>query len=130
MTPTTTDAHISDFYCNQALSGRVPVQRVMETDRVLAFHHTNPAHPVHIVVVPKTHVPSLTDLGPADEGLLAEVVAVVRAVAARVEREHGSCSVTTNLGLYQESKHMHWHITFRGESPEQIRGAYGHHDDM
>ncbi|MGW0902988.1 HIT domain-containing protein [Streptomyces sp. NPDC002853] len=99
-----------------------------ETERVLAFHYTNPAHPVHIVVIPKEHVPSLTDLGNADEGLLNEVVAVVREVAAGVEREHGSCSVGTNLGLYQESKHLHWHVFYRGESEQEIRDMYGHHD--
>ncbi|MER6031865.1 HIT domain-containing protein [Streptomyces sp. NPDC001851] len=99
-----------------------------ETARVLAFHHTNPAYPVHIVVVPKEHVPSLTDLGDADESLLPEVVDVVREVAAGVTNEHGSCSVITNLGLYQESKHMHWHVVYRGESKEQILGTYGHHD--
>ncbi|MYU65505.1 HIT domain-containing protein, partial [Streptomyces sp. SID69] len=56
-------ATVSDFYCHQALTGAVPIERVAETDRVLAFHHTNPSYPVHIVVIPKEHVPSLTDLG-------------------------------------------------------------------
>lgn len=119
---------VSDFYCHQALAGTVPIEKVRETERVLAFHHTNPAHPVHIVVIPKDHVPSLTDLGNADEELLHEVVAVVREVAAGVEKEHGSCSVTTNLGLYQESKHQHWHVTYRGESEAEIRDTYGNHD--
>ncbi|MFF3697262.1 HIT family protein [Streptomyces sp. NPDC002221] len=119
---------VSDFYCHQALAGTVPIEKVAETDRVLAFHHTKPSYPVHIVVIPKVHVPSLTDLGDAGEGLLHEVLSVVRGVAARVEREHGSCSVTTNLGLYQESKHLHWHVTHRGESEAEIRGMYGNHD--
>ncbi|MGG7574111.1 HIT family protein [Streptomyces sirii] len=106
----------------------MPIETVAETDRALAFHHTNPSYPVHIVVIPKEHVPSLTDLGNADESLLHEVVGLVREVAAGVEKEHGSCSVTTNLGLYQESKHMHWHVVCRGESEEQILDTYGHHD--
>ncbi|MET9470320.1 HIT domain-containing protein [Streptomyces sp. NPDC006544] len=123
-----TESPVSDFYCNQALSGRVEIQPVVETERVLAFHHTNPSYPVHIVVIPKEHVPSLTDLGDADLGLVHEVVEVVREVAAMVEKEHGSCSVNTNLGLYQESKHMHWHVYYRGESAREILGMYGHHD--
>ncbi|NYV72800.1 HIT family protein [Streptomyces sp. UH6] len=124
----TTGAAVSDFYCHQALSGRVPIETVAETERALAFHHTNPSYPVHIVVIPKEHVPSLTDLGSADPCLLHEVVGLVQQVAAEVEKEHGSCSVTTNLGYYQESKHMHWHVVFRGESTEQILDTYGHHD--
>ncbi|ALV39232.1 HIT domain-containing protein [Streptomyces sp. CdTB01] len=123
-----TDADVSDFYCNQVLSGLVPVEKVGETGRALAFHHTNPSYPVHIVVIPKEHVPSLTNLGNVGEDLLTEVIGLVREMAAQVEEKHGSCSVTTNLGLYQESKHLHWHVIFRGESDEQILSTYGRHD--
>lgn len=42
-----------DFYCDEALSGRTPVEIVVETEDVLAFRHTRPFWPVHIVVVPK-----------------------------------------------------------------------------
>src|SRR5436309_6633796 len=99
-----------DFYCDEALSGRTPVQVVLETDDVLAFRHTRPFWPVHIVVVPKTHVPSLIDLGTTDEALLHNVLAVVRRVAEQVTREHGACRVLTNLGRYQDSKHLHFHV--------------------
>ncbi|MFE5140694.1 HIT family protein [Streptomyces fagopyri] len=92
---------------------------VTETDRVLAFHHTRPAHPVHIVVVPKEHVPSLLDLGDDNTGLLLEVMEVVRKVARKVRAEHGAASITTNEGLYQESKHMHWHVCHRGENEQE-----------
>ncbi|MEU8889865.1 HIT domain-containing protein [Streptomyces sp. NPDC048442] len=119
---------VSDFYCHQALAGLVPIDVVEETENVLAFRHTRPAYPVHIVVIPKTHIPSLTDLGNGGAGLLAEVVETVRKVAQKVEEEYGACSVTTNLGLYQESKHMHWHVTYRGESEDEIVAMYGHHD--
>jgi histidine triad (HIT) family protein len=86
-----------DFYCDEALSGRTPVEVVLETDDVLAFRHTRPFWPVHIVVVPKTHVPSLIDLGTTDEALLHKVLAVVRRVAEQVTREH-------------DSKHLHFHV--------------------
>ena len=99
-----------DFYCDEALSGRTPVDFVAETDTVLAFRHTRPFWPVHIVVVPKQHVPSLVDLGDADEALLHAVLAVVRTVAAQVVQEHGACRVLTNLGAYQDSKHLHFHV--------------------
>ncbi|MFG2210442.1 HIT family protein [Streptomyces sp. NPDC048638] len=121
-------AEISDFYCHQVLNGLVKVDVVAETEGALAFHHTRPSYPVHIVVVPKAHVPSLTDLGVAGEAALTEVMRLVRDVAGQVEREHGACSVVSNLGLYQESKHLHWHLLFRGEPAEQIRGTYGRHD--
>jgi histidine triad (HIT) family protein len=70
-----------------------------------------PYWPLHIVVIPKRHVPSLTDLGGEDQAVLTTVMDVVRSVAADVEREHGAARVLTNLGAYQDSKHLHFHVT-------------------
>jgi histidine triad (HIT) family protein len=109
----------SDFYCDEALSGRTPVNVVRETSDVLAFHHTRPYWEVHIVVVPKSHIPSLTNLGGHDPALVYRVLDVVREVAAQVEAQHGACRVVTNLGRYQDSKHLHFHVASgaRLESP-------------
>jgi histidine triad (HIT) family protein len=99
-----------DFYCDEVLSGRTQVERVLETGQVLAFHHTRPYWPVHIVVIPKLHIPSLVALRDEDDLLMIELMRVVRQVAARVTDEHGACRVVTNLGKYQDSKHLHWHV--------------------
>lgn len=100
-----------DFYCDEALSGKTPIRVVMETETVLAFHHTRPYWPVHIVVIPKAHIPSLIDLGGHSLEVVHQVLEVVRMVAAQVTEEHGACRVLTNLGRYQDSKHLHFHVS-------------------
>jgi histidine triad (HIT) family protein len=82
----------------------------METDNVLAFHHTRPFYHVHVVVIPKRHIASLLTLEKEDNHLLLELIGVVRQVAAQIVLEHGACRVLTNLGEYQDSKHLHWHV--------------------
>ena len=99
---------MGDFYCDQVLSGRIQVKKVLETDRVLAYEHTRPYWPVHIVVIPKQHIASFLDL--EDKTLLAELMGVVKQVALQVVGEKGACRIVTNLGEYQESKHLHWHV--------------------
>lgn len=99
-----------DFYCDEALSGRTPIRRVVETENVLAFHHTRPFWPVHIVVIPKQHIPSLLALEVNDDALVCEMLRVIQQVAATVVTEHGMCRILTNLGEYQDSKHLHWHV--------------------
>ena len=59
----------NDIYCDWILSGKLPVEVVAETDEVLAFHHSRPFWPVHLVVIPKAHTPSLVDLGEGGEEL-------------------------------------------------------------
>lgn len=101
-----------DFYCEEALSGRTPINKVLETDHVLAFHHTRPYWPVHIVVIPKRHISSLLTLEPDDNALLIELFETIKQIAARVVTKHGGARVLTNLGKYQDSKHLHFHINF------------------
>src|SRR5262245_52625475 len=99
-----------DFYCDEVLSGKTQVTIVDETTNVLAYHHTRPFWPVHVVVIPKRHISSLLTLEETDEALLLELISVVRQVAERMVAETGACRVLTNLGKYQDSKHLHWHV--------------------
>jgi histidine triad (HIT) family protein len=87
------------------------VKIVRETDNVLAYHHTRPFWPVHIVVIPKRHISSLLTLEESDDTLLLELLRVVREVAKVVLEEHGACRVLTNLGKYQDSILLHWHVS-------------------
>lgn len=104
-----------DFYCDEVLSGRTQVEKLFETDNVLAYYHTRPFWETHIVVIPKTHVSSLLTID--DNALLIELLDVVKKVAADVVNEKGAARVMTNLGEYQDSKHLHFHVN----SGAQIR---------
>lgn len=100
----------NDFYCDVAL-GNIAKLRVVHDDiRVLAYHHTKPFWQHHVVVVPKQHIDSLTRVSADQTEDLLAVLAVVRTVAARMEADHGAAAVLTNLGRYQDSKHLHVHV--------------------
>ena len=47
----------------------------------------------------------------SDDDLLIEMLSVVKRIASQVVAEHGGCRVVTNLGRYQDSKHLHWHVS-------------------
>lgn len=99
-----------DFYCDVAIPNASQLHIVYEDDRTIAFHHTKPFWAVHIVVVPKKHIPSLTNLGDGTEEDVRSLFAAVQAVAKEIERQSGAAAVTTNLGDYQDSKHLHIHV--------------------
>ena len=99
-----------DFYCDVAIPRAVPLEVVHEDDLVLAYHHTRPFWPVHLVAVPKRHIASFTTAGTADEADVRALLAVVQRLAREVEEEHGAAAVLTNLGAYQDSKHLHVHV--------------------
>jgi histidine triad (HIT) family protein len=105
---------MEDFYCDEVISGKTPVEKVFETENILAYHHTRPFWETHIVVIPKRHVDSLLTV---EKELLEELLDAVKTVAALVLGEKGAARVLSNLGDYQDSKHLHFHVN----SGKQIR---------
>lgn len=101
-----------DFYCDEVLSGRVDVERIVDTEQVLAFHHTQPYWPVHIVIIPKRHIPSLAALGPGDLPIAHEMLTVAAELCRRIAAEYGGCRLSTNSGDYQTTKHLHFYIHY------------------
>ncbi|NWK72648.1 HIT domain-containing protein [Bacillus paramycoides] len=63
-----------------------------------------------MVTKPKKHISFLITLDENDNDLLLELLEVIKQVVAKVTSEHGACRVITNLGKYQDPKHLHWHI--------------------
>jgi len=101
---------MDDFYCNQILTESIIVKKVIETENVLAFYHTNPKWPVHIVIIPKHHTESLLDFLNDQSESLVEMMSVIRQVVEQVTMQCGGCRLTTNFGKYQITKHLHWHV--------------------
>ena len=98
----------SDFYCDFVLSGSITVNKVMETDNVLAYHHTKPSWTTHIVIVPKHHISKLTDL--ADMSLVQEVFQVARVIIKKNGLDGSNFKIITNGGRFQDSRHLHFHL--------------------
>ena len=106
----TADYDGQDFYCDVAIPNAAELDVVHEDDLVVAYHHTRPFWQVHIVVAPKRHIGSLTTITVDDEADVRALLAVVRDVAREIEGSHGAAGVLTNLGAYQDSKHLHVHV--------------------
>jgi len=99
-----------DFYCEKILKGQMEVRICYENERVFAFHHTHPLWENHVVLLPKKHIESLLTLDESDNELLLELISTAKMIAADFMARFGACRVYTNLGAYQSSKHLHWHI--------------------
>ena len=81
---------LTDWYCDEVLSGKRPVERVFEDERVLAFHHPRPAALPHVVVIPKLHVSSLLAPEALDGNLLVSMINAVQQTAKKIVFEEGT----------------------------------------
>lgn len=98
----------SDFYCDFVLNGKIKVTVERETADVLAFHHTRPSYPLHIVIVPKAHVTTLTDLD--DLSVIQEIFQLAQSIIRERGLNEANFRIITNGGRFQDSKHLHFHL--------------------
>jgi histidine triad (HIT) family protein len=99
------------LFC-QIVAGDIPAQRVLESDRTLAFRDINPQAPVHVLVVPKEHYPDAASLAGAESGLLDEVVAQAHQVAVGegIDAEGYRLVFNTGERAGQSVQHAHAHV--------------------
>ena len=77
------------LFC-QIAAKAVPATLVYEDADVVAFDDIQPQAPVHVLVVPRKHIPSLNDLAPGDEALAGKLLRVAASIArARGVDERG-----------------------------------------
>ena len=72
------------LFCKIAAK-QIPASIVYEDDELLAFKDIHPAAPVHLLVIPKIHVATLTDTDASHDAMLGRMLAL----APRLAREHG-----------------------------------------
>jgi histidine triad (HIT) family protein len=98
------------IFC-KIVSGEIPSAKVYENENVLAFKDLNPAAPVHVLVVPKTHIESLDCVNQENIAAVSNVIAAIPEVAKACGLENGY-RVITNIGEDggQTVKHLHFHI--------------------
>ena len=99
----------SCLFCRIA-SGEIPSTIVMQDDHCLAFRDINPQAPVHVVVIPRTHVATLNDATDAD--VLGRMLLMAAAVAKQegVAESGYRTVITTNGAAGQTVFHVHTHV--------------------
>lgn len=89
----------------------IPAKLVYEDDECLAFHDVTPQAQVHVLVIPKKEIASLTELTDADAPLLAHLWKVIPQIARDLKLD-GGYRVLVNCGpdAGQSVPHLHFHI--------------------
>jgi histidine triad (HIT) family protein len=86
---------------------------VYEDDDVVAFKDLYPKAPVHLLIVPKRHIPSLSEVGDEDVGLMGRCVRVARTLAEQTGFDQRGYRLSVNTGPEggQMVYHVHFHFT-------------------
>jgi len=103
---------MSDCLFCKIAAGEIPSNKVYEDDDFFAFHDIHPKAPTHVLVIPKTHLPTLADATEQDAALLGRMMDRVRHIADAELQLDAGYRVVINVreGGGQEVFHIHAHI--------------------
>ena len=97
-------------FCKIA-AGEIPCKKVFEDDRILAFYDLEPQAPVHILLIPKQHISSVTELNPENSAVVAHIYETAARLAAEHHLDKGFrivCNAGPDGG--QSVPHLHFHL--------------------
>lgn len=99
------------IFCKIAF-GDIPGDIVYQDDRVIAVNDIDPKAPVHILIMPKTHIPSLNEIDDSNKDIMAHILTVAANLAKAKGVAEKGYRIVNNCGVQggQSVEHIHFHL--------------------
>ncbi len=92
--------------------GEIPSTKVYEDEQVFAFEDIHPMAPVHVIVIPKRHIPTLMDVSADTMSDLAAMMAAAQKIAKLKSIDEKGFRIVINCNEEggQVIYHLHMHV--------------------
>lgn len=103
---------MSDCIFCKIIKKEIPAKIIYEDDKVIAFEDINPQAPVHLLVVPRKHIPTILDLTSEDNQLIVHILLTAnnlaknKGISVSGFRTVFNCNKDAGQAVY----HIHLHI--------------------
>jgi len=99
------------IFC-RIVRGDIPGDRLFEDESVIAFRDIQPAAPIHILIIPRRHITSVSDLQPEDGRVAGRLLLAAGRIADQEGLREQGYRVVTNTGKWggQTVDHLHLHL--------------------
>jgi len=99
------------LFCRIA-AGEIPAKIVFNDEKVVAFEDIKPQAPIHIIIIPRKHIPTVLDLDEEDRELVGLMHLVANQIAAEKSLTQDGFRLVTNCkkSAGQEIFHLHIHM--------------------
>lgn len=104
------------LFC-KIIEKQIPSNIVYEDDQVVAFKDISPQAPLHVLIVPRVHIPSMNELTPAQSTLLGHIGLVAKELAKRSGVDGSGWRLVTNCGPHAGQTVFHLHVHLLGGAP-------------
>ena len=99
------------LFC-KIIQKEIPSEILFQDESITVFKDINPAAPVHLLVIPNKHIPSVRDMGTEDEVILGKLFSGAKAAAENLGISESGYRLIVNNGpdAHQEIFHIHMHV--------------------
>ncbi len=103
---------MSDCLFCHLIKGEIESKTVYEDDEIFAFEDINPQAPVHILIIPKKHIPGLTQLEGEDKELMGKILLAAKKIATDRSLSRSGFRTVINSGpdAGETVNHLHFHL--------------------
>ena len=97
------------LFC-KIIAGEIPSSKLYEDNLCYAFNDIAPQAPTHFLVIPKTHIASISEIDDSNSAVAGHVLSVIAQLAKELGME--SYRVVSNIGEQagQSVRHLHFHV--------------------
>lgn len=99
------------LFCRIA-SGEIPADLVLDSPEILAFRDINPQAPTHILIIPRDHIPSVSEMEERHAPVMGKLFHAARKLASEEGIQDGGYRMVVNAGADagQSVFHVHMHL--------------------
>jgi len=97
------------LFCKIA-NKEIPSEIVYEDENLLVFKDISPQAPVHLLIVPKKHIPSVDHLEVEDKTLMGELILVAQKIAKEKKLAGYKLQINVGRSAGQIIDHLHLHL--------------------
>lgn len=109
------------IFC-KIIKGDIPAKKIAEDENFIAIYDISPKAPVHVLVLPKKHIPSLINLKSADKDLMGSLMFQVKTIAAKLDLDKSGYKVVINNGEGSGQFVFHLHLHLLGGWAGKMKG--------
>lgn len=100
------------IFC-KIIDGEIPSTLVYENEHVVAFKDVNPEAPIHLLIVPRKHIPTTLDITEEDGRIIMpQIFAAIGHLTKQFNLEQDGFRIVNNCGSNggQTVNHLHFHL--------------------
>ena len=97
------------LFC-KIIDKEVPSDIIYEDEKVIAFKDIHPKAPVHLLIVPKKHIPSVDHLEIEDKTLMGELILAAQKIAREKKLKGYRLQINVGRPAGQIIDHLHLHL--------------------